>query len=237
MYDAIESTFGDIETKSGSPEWMSFVSSRAILATTNNYVNDINKLCLSQLPGEEIIIPSVDSTVHPDDATNYPVEYINSLETSGIPAHQLTLKKNAVLMLLRNLNIRGGLCNGTRLIIQEVINNRLIKATIANGEHKGRIVLIPKIQTQPADFNHFGFEWQRIQFPVKLAFAMTIHKSQGQTLEQVAVWLQEPCFGHGQLYVAASRVGSPDKIKFFVKSKDGHPNFTTRNVVYEELLQ
>ena len=63
-------------------------------------------------------------------------------------------------MLLRNLNIRGGLCNGTRLIIEEIINDRLIKATIANGEGKGRTVLIPKIIMQPADESAFGFEWQ-----------------------------------------------------------------------------
>ena len=140
-------------------------------------------------------------------------------------------------MLLRNLNISGGLCNGTRLIIEEVINDRLVKATIANGESKGRMVLIPKIQTQPADDSHFGFEWQRLQFPLRVAFAMTIHKSQGQTLDKVAVWLQEHCFGHGQLYVAASRAGNPNNIKFFVPNKYGHPNFTTRNVVYNELLQ
>ena len=194
--NAIDFTFGDITTKSALPEWLEFVASRAILATTNEYVDDINNICLSKLPDDEIIIPSADATVNPDDATHYPIEYINSLQTSGIPPHRLILKKNAVVMLLRNLNINGGLCNGTRLIIQEVINNRLIKAKIANGQGKGRTVLIPKIMMQPADENQFGFEWQRIQFPVRVAFAMTIHNSQGQTLNKVSVWLQEPCFGH-----------------------------------------
>ena len=66
---------------------------------------------------------------------------------------------------------------------------------------------------------------------------MTIHKSQGQTLNKVAVWLQEHCFGHGQLYVAASRVGNPDNIKFFVKRKEGHIEYATRNVVYQGLLE
>ena len=89
--------------------------------------------------------------------------------------------------------------------MEDVINDRLIKATIATGECKGRTVLIPKILIQPADENQFGFEWQRLQFPIRLAFAITIHKSQGQTLEKVVVWLQEPCFGHGQLYVGAFR--------------------------------
>ena len=122
------------------------------------------------------------------------------------------------------------------LFIEDVINGRLIKATIANGEGKGRVVLIPKILTVPADETQFGFEWQRLQFPVRVAFAMTIHKSQGQTMQRVCIWLEEPCFGHGQLYVAASRVGDPDNIKFFVKSKEGTPDYSTQNIVYQELL-
>ena len=134
LNDALEFVFGDIVTKSAMPDWAEHAASRAILATTNNYVDEINRICLNQLPGEEIILPSADSTVNPEDATNYPIEYINSLEDTGIPSHRLILKKNAMVMLLRNLNISGGLCNGTRLIVQDVINDRLIKATIANGE-------------------------------------------------------------------------------------------------------
>ena len=142
-----------------------------------------------------------------------------------------------MIILLRNLNIEGGLCNGTRLIIEDIINKRLIKAKIAAGEHKGKVVLIPKINTKPADFTSFGFEWQRLQFPVKLAFAMTINKSQGQTLQRVCVWLENPCFGHGQLYVAGSRVGNPDNIKFYMPRKEGFPKYSTKNVVYRELLE
>ena len=235
--DAISYTFEDIRRKSSSENWIDFVAIRAILATKNEVVDAINDICLNKMDNEEIIIPSADSTVDPGDAALYPVEYINTLQTSGIPPHRLRLKKNAVIMLMRNLNIREGLCNGTRLIIDDIINDRLLKATIANGEFKGRQVLIPKINTQPADENLFGFEWRRTQFPVKVAFSMTIHKSQGQTLRKVAVWLQEPCFGHGQLYVAASRVGDPENIKFYIMSQEGQPDYVTKNVVYKELLQ
>ena len=141
--DAINFTYGDIETQSASQDWMDFVASRAILATTNEFVDGINCMCLDKISGDATIIPSADSTVDPDDATQYPVEYINTLQDAGIPPHRLILKKKAVVMLLRNLNIRGGLCNGTRLTIENIINDRLIKATIANGEGKGRTVLIP----------------------------------------------------------------------------------------------
>ena len=66
---------------------------------------------------------------------------------------------------------------------------------------------------------------------------MTIHKSQGQTLDKVVVWLEDSVFGHGQLYVAGSRVGNPDNIKFFLKKREDQVDFTTRNIVYQELLQ
>ena len=105
----------------------------------------LNTECLEKLEGEEITLASADETVNPDDGTNYPVEYINTLKTPGMPPHRLILKNKDVVILLRNLNINGGLCNGTRLIIEEVLNDRLIKATIANGAHKGRKVLITKI--------------------------------------------------------------------------------------------
>ena len=49
---------------------------------------------------------------------------------------------------------------------------------------------------------------------MRIAFAMTINKVQGQTLERVGIYLPEPCFTHGQLYVAASRVGLPEYLRF-----------------------
>ena len=66
---------------------------------------------------------------------------------------------------------------------------------------------------------------------------MTINKSQGQTLSRVGlgVYLRETCFSHGQLYVAASRVGHPDHIRFAVDC-DENGERRTRNVVYREAL-
>ena len=207
-----------------------------ILAPTNNVVNQVNERCLKQLPGDPVVIPSINRTVNPDEAIHYTPEYIGTLEDSGVPPHKLSLKKGAVVILLRNLNVDRGLCNGTRMIANDVINKRLLKAVIAVGEHKG-YVLIAKVPTKPADSKLFVFEWERLQFPIKLAFAMTANKAQGQTLENVSVWLENPCFGHGQLYVAASRVGNGDNIKFYISNKEGYPKYTTRNIVYHELLE
>lgn len=67
---------------------------------------------------------------------------------------------------------------------------------------------IPLISS-PSDL---AFSFKRLQFPVRLCFAMSINKSQGQTLKVAGLQLQEPCFSHGQLYVACSRVGSSNNL-------------------------
>ena len=88
--DAITFTFGDIKTKSTSPDWIDFVATRAILATKNESVDDINRICLEKIDGEEFTIPSADSTVNSEDATLYPVEYINTLK--HLAFHHIALR-------------------------------------------------------------------------------------------------------------------------------------------------
>ena len=138
-------------------------------------------------------------------------------------------------MLLRNLSPVDGLCNGTRLLVRRVINGRLLEAEIATGKHRGDIVFLPCIKLSP-DETELPYKWSRRQFPVRVAFAMTINKAQGQTLERVGVYLSEACFSHGQLYVAALRVGLPTHIRFAVDRDDDTGEFRTRNVVWREAL-
>ena len=115
---------------------------------------------------------------------------------------------------MRNLDPRNGLCNGTRLIVDDY-SNRVLYCTIATGKHQGRKTIIPRIPltSTPGDL---PFILRRKQFPVRLAYFMTINKSQGQTMQTVGVHLPDAVFGHGQLYVALSRVGSPQSITVLV---------------------
>ena len=78
---------------------------RAILAPRNDMVEVTNNYLLSQLPGREKVYSSIDSVVNPQEAVNYPLEFLNSLQPSGVPPHQLKLKIGCPITLLRNLDV------------------------------------------------------------------------------------------------------------------------------------
>ena len=144
-------------------------------------------------------------------------------------------------MLIRNLNLKKGLCNGTRLQILEMGTN-IIKAKILTGREVGEIAVIPRIRLNPNE-RKFDFKMIRTQFPLLPAFAMTINKSQGQSFDKVGVALNVPVFSHGQLYVAFSRVRSKKGLRIFIKDGsnqgkivEGKDDVYTINVVYKQVL-
>jgi len=151
-----------------------------------------------------------------------------SLTLSGLPPHKLNIKLGAPVMLLRNMDPSRGHCNGTRYIVRQ-ISRRYITAEIACSEYAGNDLLIPRIPLSPTDAG-LPFTLRRRQFPLRPAFAITINKAQGQTLQCVGVLLDEPVFTHGQLYFASSRCGDPSRIRFYVQNRQ------TVNVVYKEVL-
>ena len=232
MQGLADNVYPKISKNFDKPGWM---DGRAILAPTNQQVDQLNNLITDSFPGEPIVLTSSDEIVNPDDFQRYNPEYLNTLSPTGLPHHRLFIRPGMPLMLMRNLNPKMGLCNGTRLLFQRIHKNHLLECKIVGGEFKNRTVLIPRVTLRPKD-KDYPFEWSRRQFPVRVAFAMTINKSQGQTLQNVGVWLNDTCFAHGQLYVAMSRVGSPRDIKFAIRQIDNFCGHFTSNVVYKEVL-
>ncbi|GJT93109.1 ATP-dependent DNA helicase PIF1-like protein [Tanacetum coccineum] len=101
---------------------------------------------------------------------------------SGIPNHKLVLKIGAPVMCLRNIDRRGGLCNCTRLqIVRMRVTN--IEAKIISGGKVGTVVAIPRMNISPSD-KKMPFQLNRRQYSIVVCFAMTINKSQGQTLSK-----------------------------------------------------
>ena len=170
----------------------------AILSPYNEQVEAYNKKVLNMIEGETITYRSVDSTIDSKHEYASKPEILNTLSSENLPPHKLEMKRNCTLMLFRNLNVKKGLSNGTRLRLLETRPN-VLKCRILTGNHAGAEVLIPRITI--TDDSSFVFKLARHQFPVKLAFAMTIHKAQAQTIERLGGDLTKAVFAHGQLYV------------------------------------
>lgn len=212
------------------------ITESAILTPKNLTVDTINDKMISKFPGEEKNYLSIDETNDITQQGMY-IDYLNSASPPGLPPHRLVLKKNCPIVMLRNINPSKGLCNGTRLICTKFHTN-LIVAQIATGERQGEQVFIPRIPLQPNNPQLYPIEFTRRQFPVKLCYAMTINKAQGQTLKRVGIYLQEPVFSHGQLYVALSRATTSDNVRVHLETSRHQPSSYnhTKNIVYTELL-
>lgn len=171
---------------------------QGILATQLcSHTNDadlINQSKLNNLSGEEKVYHATDTDPH----------MTKQLDQQVQAPGKLTLKTGAQVMLLKNLNISEGLVNGARgVVIDFVQGYPLVK-------FKKRELLVKpdkwSIKTPGSVIV------TRSQLPLKLAWAFSIHKSQGLTLDCVEMSLSK-VFEAGQAYVALSRAQSLDSLR------------------------
>lgn len=166
-----------------------------------------------------------------EEQQHLPQEFLRSLMPSGLPPSTLRLKVGAPIVLLRNLYPASGECNWTRLIITR-LGRRCIEGRMLGGEFNGQLRLIPRIKLTTTE-NYLPYILTRRQYSIRLCFAMTVNKSQVQSLETVGVNVRTSAFTHGQLYVALSRVTTLQGITILMaENSDGKIN----NIVYPEVL-
>ncbi len=178
-----------------SPEYF---LNRTILAPRNNDVADANKYILNLMSGETSSFLSADEIINeagadaPFDAYNplIPIEVLCSLNSSSLPPSELHLKIEALIILLHNIDPTNGMCNGTCLIIFRM-STYVLEAQIIGGDHNGKVVFIPHIWLTASDYHaQVSFQYSHRQFPVCLAFAMSINKAQSQSVKYVGLDLQ-----------------------------------------------
>ncbi|KAA0258525.1 WYL domain-containing protein [Deferribacter autotrophicus] len=182
------------------------------LTSTNDLAEKINNEKLKKLKGK-----------------NYQFEGIinGSFTEENLPtAKLLTLKKGAQVMLLNN-DSDGRWVNGSIGYIVNVFeDDELIEVELLNGN---------RVMVEPFRWNMYQYYYDKdenkiktqitgsfIQFPIKLAYAITIHKSQGKTFDKVIIDLSRGIFSPGQLYVALSRCTSLEGIVLKKPIKKGH---------------
>ncbi|GFW08402.1 ATP-dependent DNA helicase [Trichonephila clavipes] len=132
MYPNIQQNFKD----------QNWLSHRAILASRNYMVEKLNVTIQKQLQWQEYAYKSMNSILNDDEAVQYPIEFLNSLQTPDLQAHNLILNVGAPIMLIRNIDAPR-LCNGTRLIVKK-LTQHVIQATVLTGCAKGENVFIPR---------------------------------------------------------------------------------------------
>ncbi|CAN1799647.1 ATP-dependent DNA helicase PIF1 [Linum perenne] len=236
IVDIVQATYSSIQQNYSHP---TYFADRAILAPLHEIVSSINDYMLAEFPGKEACYYSSDNIesdgVEPGMLeAEFPTEFLNSMRIGNFSDHELKLKVGAPVILLRNIDQSTGLCNGTRLIVKS-LGTWCIEVEVMTGSHAGDKVYLPRI-TLASKEKSLNFTLLRRQYPIALCFAMTINKSQGQTLHEVGICLKRQVFTHGQLYVALSRVTTKKGLKILSCDEDGKPVNFMKNIVFREVL-
>jgi ATP-dependent DNA helicase PIF1 len=193
-----------------------YFADRTILCCLNKDIDKTNYKVLQKFSRQSQVFYSIDSIPtselrENDPLLNYPVEYLNKINCTRFPLARLEVKIGCPIMILQNLDIAYGVCNESRGILTRY-RNRVLEIELLTGQYTGQRVFISRITSQPTE-EQVAFRFNRRQFPIRVCFAMTINKSQGQSVKHVGLNLTKPAFSHRQFYIGISRVTSVSNIK------------------------
>ncbi|GJY18132.1 putative reverse transcriptase domain-containing protein [Tanacetum coccineum] len=158
------------------------ILSELCIPDNDDVINKLISFIYDEQTVETPVAEEDEATPHGNDGGEtellYPNEYLNTLKFASLPPHALDLKVGSPIILLRNLNLTGGLCNETQMIITQLLD-RVIEARIITGTRVSENVFVPHILLINRDL-HMPFVFKRKQFPVKLSYTVDINKSQEQ---------------------------------------------------------
>ena len=182
----VEAVYPNLTQRYTDTTWL---GERAILSPTNKEVAEVNDLALSSIPGNEVCLRSIDSTE--DGSTEYPPEFLNTLELSGLPPHLLKLKQGAKVILLRTMDAKNGHCND---VVYTVCNIRphVLELRAITGSNIGAILLLPRIVSISKSAS-LPFKLRRKQFPIAVAFGYSANKVY-ISIERLLLHLKFPLF-------------------------------------------
>ena len=196
-----------LETIKQTKKWQDLEIKPTLLYSRRAIVDMVNESNLKALEGENVTF--VAKTVSGTETKQ--VEVINTspetiritekMDRDGPYMKELRLKKGAQVMLLTNINHEKGLVNGARGIIDRFEGTEESRVPVVKF-HTGDIEPISPHSWWSQDVEGIG----RKQIPLKLAYAITIHKAQGATLDCALIDIGTSTFEYGQAYVALSRV-------------------------------
>lgn len=171
------------------------------LTTTNALADKVNMEKLNELPGRPYLYEGI---------------IAGEFDRKGLPtAERLELKKGAQVMMLNNDQDKRWV-NGSLGIVKAVKPDAQGNAILIVDLENGKTVDVKQYNWEIYQY-YFDEELQSLssktmgyftQYPLKLAWAVTIHKSQGQTFDKVIIDVGFGTFSHGQMYVALSRCTS-----------------------------
>ena len=172
-----------------------------VICSTRKECADINDKCIHRLQGHE----SVYKALHTDH-NGHP---LRQADNERMKRHRerlpdlLTLKVGARVVLRRNIDINAGWVNGTLAVVTAMHANCIVIAQVTNPSKR---YPIPRWR-QKIDIQSASYSILRQQFPLELAYAVTVHRGyQGCTVQKAVVCLGKTFFESGQAYVALSRV-------------------------------
>ena len=198
-----------------------------VICSTRNECDEVNNLCIDRIDGNESVYEALDTDHHGHPLREADKQTVLRFR-ERLP-DKLVLKVGARVVLRRNMNIEGGWVNGTLAVVTSLHPSCVVIAKLANPAHK---YPVPRFR-QRIEIRGASYSILRRQFPLQLAYGVTVHSVQGCTVQKAIVCLGEKFFASGQAYVALSRVRTLSDLVLW----QFHPSAIYVEPFYQQLLQ